>query len=251
MLAGFLAWTMPTPVSRWGCWARGYVTASGGRILRAAERLARDHRPGIEVTTELVADSTAKALREQSRRAFELVVGHRGLGGFAGLLLGSTGLRVAAHAAGPVVVVRGDSDTVHGEIVVGLGLVADPDVALGYSFEAAAAREARVRVLHAWRLGDAITDLRQQVDVKAVEEKLHRRILGAHARRRKAYPGVEVVEDVLREHAVVALTDASREADLVVVGAHDHDWFEVPRLGTVSHGVIHHAHCPVAVARTR
>ncbi|GAA2437619.1 universal stress protein [Actinomadura vinacea] len=227
------------------------VTEAGRRILEAAEHLARERRPGVEVTTELVADSTATALRDQSRRAFEVVVGHRGLGGFAGLMLGSTGLRLAMHAAGPVVIVRGDAGTGHGEIVVGIDLIADPAPALGYAFEAAAVRGARVRVLHAWRLGDTLADLGRSIDDREVEEKLRWQVVEAHAPWRKAHPGIEVREEVVHEHPVTALSDASRQADLVVVGAHDHRRFEVSRLGSVSHGVVHHAQCPVAVARTR
>ncbi|MFC5748292.1 universal stress protein [Actinomadura rugatobispora] len=224
------------------------VTAAGRRILEAAEHLAREGRPGIEVTTELVTDNTATALRDQSRRAFEVVVGNRGLGGFAGLMLGSTGLRLATHAAGPVVIVRGDAGPGHGEILVGIDLATDPAPALGYAFEAAATRGARVRVLHAWRLGEIEADL---IDEREVKERLRWEIVEAHAPWRKAHPGIEVLEEVVREHPVAALSDASRQADLLVVGAHGHGRLDLPRLGSVSHGVIHHARCPVVVARTR
>ncbi|WP_285692532.1 universal stress protein [Actinomadura sp. NBRC 104412] len=227
------------------------VAAAGEEILDAARRRACAHRPGIEVSTELVAEHPATALRGQSRHAFELVVGHRGLSGFAGLMLGSIGLRMASHALGPVVIVRGEATSPHGEIVVGLDLVADPAVPLKYAFEAAAVREARVRVLHAWRPVGDLADIRDPVEVKAAEEKMRWQIIEAHARWRKAHPSVEVTEEVLGAHPVAALTDASRTADLVVVGAHDHNWLDLPRLGSVSHGVIHHSHCPAAIARSR
>ncbi|GAA2437664.1 universal stress protein [Actinomadura vinacea] len=231
--------------------AANAVNTAGRRILDEAGRRARERHPGIDVTTELVAEGTATALHDRSEKAFELVVGHRGLGGFASLMLGSTGLHAAAHAACPVVIVRGDAVPRHDEIVVGIDLIGDPAVALGYAFEAAAVRSARVRVVHAWQIGDALVDLRQEIDARDAEEKLRSDVLQRLMPWRKAQPSTEVIEEVVREHPVAALTDASRNADLVVVGALDHHWYQSPWLGSVSHGVIHHAHCPVAVARAK
>ena len=84
--------------------------------LRAIElrkhQLTREFRetlgdtPGIEVRTEVVDGSPAKALIDASQRADLLVVGTRGHGGFAGMLLGSVSQHVTAHAACAVTVVR-------------------------------------------------------------------------------------------------------------------------------------------------
>ncbi|GAA2448009.1 universal stress protein [Actinomadura vinacea] len=224
------------------------VTAAGEELLAGAERLARERRPGIEITTELVAEATATALADRSRHAFEVVVGHRGRGGFASLLLGSTGLRLAGHAAAPVVIVRGDAEAADGEVVAGVDLVADPTRTLRYAFDAASVRGARVRVLHAWRLSGTTAP---EVDVRDVEEKLRREIVRGLAPLRELYPDVEAVEEIVRDHPVSALCEASRRAALIVVGTHDHDWFDAPRLGSVSHGVIHHAHSPVAIMHMR
>ncbi|MBG6089176.1 universal stress protein [Actinomadura viridis] len=226
------------------------VAEAGERILAEAARRARERRPGVEVTTDLVAEGTATALEQRSRNAFELVVGNRGMGGFASLLVGSTSLRMAGHAAGPVVIVRGDVVPGHNEIVAGIDLEADPAETLRYAFEAAALRGARIRVMYAWRLGETLGRA-GELDDKDVQEKLRWEVVKAHEPWRKTYPGIDVVEDVLQEHPVTALCDASRAADLVVVGAHDHNWFDVPRLGSVSHGVVHHAECPVVIARAR
>jgi nucleotide-binding universal stress UspA family protein len=60
----------------------------------------------VEVERRLVEDRPAAALVDESRGADMIVVGSRGHGGFAGLLLGSVSQQVAHHAACPVVIVH-------------------------------------------------------------------------------------------------------------------------------------------------
>jgi nucleotide-binding universal stress UspA family protein len=86
----------------------GSLSRRGGEVLAGAERVAHARRPEVPVSVELASGRTVQVLAEQSRESFELVVGHRGLGGFAGLLLGSVGLGVVRSAASPVVLVRGE-----------------------------------------------------------------------------------------------------------------------------------------------
>ncbi|MGK2869164.1 MAG: universal stress protein [Mycobacterium sp.] len=73
-----------------------------------AERLAGWHEqfPDVQVQRRLVKDRPAHWLIEESQHAQLVVVGSRGRGGFAGLVLGSVASTVAQLAQAPVVVVR-------------------------------------------------------------------------------------------------------------------------------------------------
>ena len=62
--------------------------------------------PKCKVQVHLVHAPPAQALVQASERADVLVVGHRGRGGFAGLLLGSVAEQCVRQAHCPVLVVR-------------------------------------------------------------------------------------------------------------------------------------------------
>jgi nucleotide-binding universal stress UspA family protein len=62
--------------------------------------------PEVDLRTSIEEGNPAKVLIERSRGADLMVVGSRGHGGFAGMLLGSVSQHLVAHAECPVVVVR-------------------------------------------------------------------------------------------------------------------------------------------------
>lgn len=222
------------------------LSREGSEVLAAAERVAHTRRPEVPVSVELVSERTVRCLAERSERAFELVVGHRGLGGFTGLLLGSVGLGAVRHSACPVAVVRGEPTPEHREIAVGVGL-GDDAAALEYAFEAATVRGARLRVVHAWPFPKALDEPGASADLRRIEERARWRVIKAHAPMRKRFPGVEVVEDIVQDNPAAALVAVSRDVDLVITGSHPREGLTVPRSRAVTHALIHHAHCPVAI----
>ncbi|TMR04221.1 universal stress protein [Actinomadura soli] len=104
----------------------------------------------------------------------------------------------------------------------------------------------RPRVVHSWQVSAALADSECLVEEEWMNDERRARIIAACAPLHERYPLVEVVNEVLVGHPVSALSKASRTAGLVVVGAHRRP-LGLARLGSVSHGVIHHAECAVAV----
>jgi len=64
-------------------------------------------------------------------------------------------------------------------------------------------------------------------------------------------PDVVVVRQSVEQAPAPALVDASKEADLLVVGSRGLGGFKELLLGSVSHFCVTHAHCPVLVVRRR
>jgi nucleotide-binding universal stress UspA family protein len=89
---------------------RGRTSRLDKEAKSAVDRIANESydwgRLGIEVTGAVLDGPVAQVLCEQSQTASMVVMGARGLGGFAGLRIGSVSLKVAAHAHCPVVLVR-------------------------------------------------------------------------------------------------------------------------------------------------
>ncbi|MBO2447958.1 universal stress protein [Actinomadura barringtoniae] len=217
------------------------------QILMEAQALAVQADERLVVETRLVHDRTPRAgIGAHSSDAHEVVVGHRGIGGFAELLLGSTGLLLAGHLPLPVVIVRGEEDAPADTVVAGIDLTDPPETVLEYAFAAAAEREARLHVVHAWR--PAPLAAAAGADLKAAQTMFSDHVAAALVLWRERHPQVKVTEDVVQGHPAETLVGCSAHADLVVVGYRTHAG---PHLGSVSHGVIHHAHCPVAVVRPR
>ncbi|MFF3849183.1 universal stress protein [Streptomyces sp. NPDC002328] len=228
-------------------------------VEQAVEEVAARH-PHLPVTTDVLEGDPVDALADAVTEAELLVLGSRGHGPVVGFLLGSVGQQVIAEAARPVVLVRaGDkpSDEVAGhEIVVGQqGAPEDSAPALRFAFETAAARGASVRAVRAWTLPPVFSyspaSLKLLDDAGGLEPYERKALTDALAPWRERFPDVPVVEHVEIGSAGQVLLSVSGRAQLMVVGRRARRTAVGARIGSVAHGVLHHADCPVAVVPHR
>ncbi len=231
----------PSPVGP----ADGGLQAAAERVLVDAETRARLRAPEVKITTELVVGAAGQALLAQANDAEMVVVGSRGLGGFSGLLVGSVGVALAAHAPCPVIVVhpRPKTRPAARGVVVGVDGSDLSAPAIRFAFQAAARRGARLTAVRAW---SAPASIFPEVVVKRDERRL---VLKALAVDQQLSPEVEVEVKLVEDHAGRALVEESSNAELVVVGSRGRGGFQGLLLGSVSQAVLQHAECPVAVVR--
>ncbi|MBP2706997.1 universal stress protein [Microbispora sp. RL4-1S] len=227
------------------------LTLHSERALTADESVVRKRRPGVDVSLEIVEGIPAKVLRDKGREAVEIVVGSRGLGGFAGLVVGSVSTHVAGHTDCPVVVVRPGWRDAHGEVVVGVDDAPECEPALAYAFEQARLRGATLRAIFAWRVPVYTLAPEVTYDIDEVMEAQQRAVSERLANHRRDNPEVAVREDLVYGHPAQALAEASGTADLLVVGSHGRGALGTVALGSVSRAILHHSACPVAVVRPR
>ncbi|MER7780120.1 universal stress protein [Streptomyces sp. NPDC096191] len=220
-------------------------------------RTITERHPQLTVSTEVrEADDPVAVLLAAAADAGTLVLGSRGHGAVVGFLLGSVGRQVIADATRPVVLVRaGDEaagEAAGREVVVGQqGEPEDSADVIGYAFEAAAARGATVRAVRAWALPTVFTyspGSMALADEAGGLEQYERKALGeALAPWRERFPDVPVVEHVEMGSAGQVLLSVAANAQLMVVGRRARRTAVGARIGSVAHGVLHHADCPVAV----
>jgi nucleotide-binding universal stress UspA family protein len=222
-------------------------------LLEAAVEQARAAAPGVTVSGEAVLGSPGHTLVNASTTSDLVVLGSRGHGGFASLLLGSVGQHVATHAAGPVVVVRGRPN-MDGPIVVGVDGSPAADHAVRWAFDEAAARGAGVLAVRVYVPRNAGLGVDVSVPIEDAEERREeeqRRVADDIASWQEKYPDVPVRSVALDGHTAEVLIGLSASAQLVVVGTRGHGGFAGLLLGSVGLQLLHHADCPVLIARPR
>ncbi|MCE0765422.1 universal stress protein [Pseudonocardia kujensis] len=235
---------------------RSTMAEAARAVLESAAELAREAAPDVAVEPALWEGFPAPVLLDESDRARLTVVGSRGLGGFTGLLVGSVAVSLASRGGSPVLVVRGrrDDRAAAGRadprpVVVGVDGSPTSEAALGLAFEEAALRVAPLVALHTWSDEMLEPALAPVIDWASLETEEHALLAQRLAGWAEKYPDVEVRRLVERDRPAPALLGAAARAQLLVVGSRGRGNATGLLLGSVSHALLHHADCPVLVAR--
>ena len=220
-------------------------------VIAAATDQARAVAPAIRIQADTLIGNPVPRLLEIAADADLLVVGNRGRGGFASLLLGSVSQRVALHAPCPVVVVRGEREA--GPVAVGVDDSPAAERVLDAAFTAAAERGCSVVGIRTYL---PPTPLWLASDVSAVEvetpeqdsierERLENQLVPWRGK----FPEVPVETVVSHDSAAAVLVGVSKGAQLVVVGSRGHGALAGAFLGSTGMQLLHHADCPVLIVR--
>lgn len=213
--------------------ASATVTGARARVAERASEL---------LVHELISDTDPRVLLlALAERAALVVVGSRGRGPIASLLLGSVGVAVARHATCPVVVVRpGNPGAVRNGILVGIDGTELSVAPLEFAYGQASISQLPLTVLHCFS-----ADHRDGAD--GADEEVRLAVAETVSGLGELFPDVRARIELAAGSAADAIVRASQRMDLVVLGAHHGSALGTVLNGSVATSVLEHATCPVAI----
>ncbi len=225
------------------------VEATARALLADATETATQTAPGVPLTQAMPAGRPVSRLLHESLHAIELVVGRETVSPVHRLATGAVTLGAAARAARPVVSVP--ASWVPGprhKVVAGYKSTPHSGELLATAFAEAAARDARLVLVHTWALDGLyddriVTRTRRDEWSRAAREGIERDLAGL----RREYPAVRVEVRALHGPASHTLAEEGADADLLVLMRRAHGFPPAAHLGSTARGVLHTASCPVLV----
>jgi len=227
----------------------GILEEADAAMTQAVERarLLTDDR--VRITAERIDDGALVThLVHRANHGRLVVLQHRRLSRARRLVTGSTVNSVAARTSVPVVSVP-EGWTISEQppcVTVGVQDGQEAAVLLRAGFEEAQLRHARLAAIHTWWLDTdwepATIDQEYRVDRDASTRRELQPIMDSIC---KEFPGIEASLEVWNAPPADALLDASREAELLVVGRRHHLLPLGSHLGPVARSILAHADCPV------
>lgn len=222
---------------------------------------AVEERADPRISSRLVTGNAGRTLVDLAADVdgdVTIVVGH-GSSGKASLLIGSTANFVIHHTDSPVVVVRGECRVPVRRVVVGVdeGHDDEPDApsvaALRWAVNLPGVEEVMVShadFVPAVAAGPVVEPgLESDEEIREDDAALRAAIATATDGTGVSPNGASIVPIVASGTGAFALIEASREADLVVIGTRGRRRFVELIVGSTGLEVTAHAHCPVAIVR--
>lgn len=219
---------------------RTRIRATGRDLLRAAQLLAVQGHPSMQVRTELREGAPIDEMRSAASHADLLVIGTHKTGFIRGRAIGSRGLQIAAEAIAPIAVVPECARQSGNGIVVGVDESAGGMAALNFAGTEGERTRQAVTLLRAWDVPRTVgRDSKSTVrDLErhsaAVAEKILQHAADVISR---DFPGLVSWPRRVRRPVVEALLDSAASASLLVIGESHHAPGRSP-LGAVGHDVL-------------
>jgi nucleotide-binding universal stress UspA family protein len=214
------------------------------------ERLAVEVQDRLDIPVEsiVVHGGAASALLEASSHGALLIVGNRGRGGFARLLVGSTSNQCATHAGVPTVVVPSDAPIGRTDrLLVGLDGSPNSLAALHWAMDFATPGM-KIDVTWVWDASPLAVGADEFVfpDASETAEERFQHLIdtstdGLDSR------GIAIARHFVHGRPRSTLAAASEDVDLVVVGARGHGAVGAALLGSVSSWELHNVPRPVVI----
>ncbi|MEY7973060.1 universal stress protein [Saccharomonospora xinjiangensis] len=230
------------------------VIESTRRELELAADDCRSLYPDLTVHTAMpdgAPEVTVTQLAEEIAPAM-VVAGASGRGALSRMLLGSTVAYLARFLPQPLVVVRGEPAPPDAPVVVGVDGSGTSVRAVEFALTFAERHGAPVRAVHSWTdwpLDIYATAPPAQAGLYHVDDTVQEAAREQFEQAARGHPAVAVGWEAVTDRPTHALLDRSEGARLLVVGSHGRGPVTRALLGSVSHAVLYHAPCPVAVLR--
>lgn len=245
------SWREPRRAS--GPWLASEADIAARQIEVAAEletatEQLRVEYADVSISCLLSEKRPADALIAESADAVLAVVGARGLGGFANLLLGSVARQVSSAAACPVVVVR--DELRQGGVVVGVDGSPSGRAALGWAAADAARRGVPLHAVMAWSYllpegeqgSEPFRPDYSADEAKRVLDTIITEVLGGEH-------GLELRAEAVNDLVPRALLERGDHAALLVVGPGEPSLRHRIDLGSVTAQLLQHATTDLAIIR--
>lgn len=211
----------------------------------AAAKAATAAHPDLEVSVLPAVGDPREILIELSREAELIVMGSRGRGTVASMLLGSVSASVARHSACPVVVCRPSVPGASAGVVVAADGSPESRPVIEFAFAQASRRGLPLTVVHCF--WDAVVAVAGDEALDPQLDDLRATLAESVAGMAELYPDVDVTRRLVHGLVDEAILREDAGWDLVVVGRHP--WNSLTRwlTGSVATTVLEHAHSTVAV----
>lgn len=225
------------------------VLASARKVVQDALEIVESKYPELEAIGLPRIGDPRHVLVDLSQTAHLVVVGSRGRGTFASMLLGSVSVNVAKHARCPVIVTR---PTPHGVVKDGVLVGADgsPDSlpVIEFAFRQASLRGVPLTVMHtSFDVAVAVAAVTEVPTPADDVEDLRLLLSESVAGLSEKFPDVHVTLELGYGLVDECLTRGTRPRDLIVVGRHPVHSLSKLLAGSMSTAVLERSDSPVAV----